>query len=94
MKLDFTARALADLADIAAFIAHDNPPRARTFVDELEQRCRDLLAFPEVGALIVGRRGVRRIVHGRYLIFYRVEAKRVLILAVRAGEMDLDTALF
>lgn len=94
MKLDFTARALTDLADIATFIARDNPARARTFVDELEQRCRDLLAFPEVGPLIAARRGVRRIVHGRYLIVYRVEVKRVVILAVRAGEMDLDTALF
>lgn len=37
--------------------------------------------------------GIRRIVHGRYLIFYRAEEERLVILAVLGGEMDLESIL-
>jgi plasmid stabilization system protein ParE len=39
MKLVITDEAKADLRQISEWIAEDNPARALSFVDELEDRC-------------------------------------------------------
>jgi toxin ParE1/3/4 len=49
MRLEFSHAAQADLVEIALFIARDNPPRALTFVDELEASCAKLLDYPLSG---------------------------------------------
>jgi len=49
-RLEFSPEAQADLIDTAAYIARDNPDRARSFVDELEARCAALADFPEAAA--------------------------------------------
>ena len=38
--------------------------------------------------------GIRRRVHGNYLIFYRIDADRVEILHILHGAMDYDAVLF
>jgi plasmid stabilization system protein ParE len=38
--------------------------------------------------------GVRRRVHGRYLIFYRIEEAQITILHVLNGAMDVEAILF
>jgi toxin ParE1/3/4 len=43
----FTPQARRDLADIADYIAVDNPRRAVTFIEELEERCIALGKAPE-----------------------------------------------
>lgn len=60
------------LNKISRDIAKANPPRAKTYRDELVQACVKLTEFPlqceevpEYGS------NVRRQVHGNYLIFYR-----------------------
>ena len=93
MRLEFSSRARADLVAIADFIAADNPVRALSFVDEIEARFRRLCHMPQRGERVRGRPGIRRIVHGRYLIFYRAEEERLVILAVLGGEMDLESIL-
>ena len=67
--------ARADLLEIGDFIAADNPPRALTFVAEIEARMLKILDMP--GASL--RRdelhpGLRSVRHGRYAIFF-VEAE-------------------
>jgi plasmid stabilization system protein ParE len=52
MKLVFTDEAKADLLQIGEWIAEDNPPRALTFVDELETRCARLTAMPRAYPLV------------------------------------------
>ena len=47
MQLRFSRRAEADLEEITAYIARDNPARAVTYVRELREHCRGLLTFPE-----------------------------------------------
>ena len=94
MKLEFRGRSPRDLLAITEFIARDNPIRAEHSLVKLEIRCRDLLANPHVGFPVSPRAGVRRIVHGRCLMFYRAEGERVRILAVLGGEVDLDGLLF
>lgn len=94
MTLEFSSRARADLVAIADFIEPHNPLLALSFVDEIEARYRRLSLFPHQGERVPGFEGVRRIVHGRYLIFYRVEKGRIVILTIMGGEMDLDHLLF
>jgi hypothetical protein len=64
MKLVFTDEAKADLLQIGEWIAEDNPPRALTFVDELETRCAGLTAMP---VPILWCRATRTAACGAYL---------------------------
>lgn len=96
MKVVLTDEALADLESIADHIAQDNPPRARSFVAELLDKARGLADMPE-GFPIVPRYahlGIRRRVYGNYLIFYRVEAQRIVVIHILHGARDYDGLLF
>jgi toxin ParE1/3/4 len=96
MKLVFTDEAKADLLQIGEWIAEDNPPRALTFVDELETCCARLTAMPRAYPLVPRHEnsGVRRVPHGNYLIFYRVTADAVEILHVLHGARDYEPIVF
>ena len=96
MNVRITASAERDLEEIADHIAKENPARALSFVQELRDVCLSLAD----GALqfqLVPRYehlGVRRRVHGRYLVFYRIEGDQVFILHVLHGAMDYAAILF
>jgi toxin ParE1/3/4 len=85
-----------DLLDIGRYIKLSNPPRSESFVAELFQRCRSLEDFPESHALIddAKSRGVRRLVHGNYLVFYRIAGSTVEVLHVLNGARDYAALLF
>ena len=74
MRLVFSNEAKADLIRIGDHIAKDSPRRAISFVNELEERCRRLVDLPLAYPLLQSTKssGIRRRVHGKYLIFYRV----------------------
>ena len=96
MKLIITAEAESDLIHIGDYIAQDNPRRAMSFVAELEARCEAIVHQPSGYALIPRYEayGIRRAVHGNYLIFYRVEPGAVVILHVLNSAMDFERILF
>jgi len=96
VKVVIAEAAKADLAEIAHFIAQDNPVRAETFVDELLDRCRHLAVMPNACALIprYKRGGIRRCVHGNYLIFHRVFQDRIEVIHVLHGARDYESLLF
>jgi plasmid stabilization system protein ParE len=96
MIVELTAAAEADLEAIGDYIAQDNPVRALSFVRELSRSCLELADMPEAWPIVprYERHGVRRRVHGRYLIFYRVAEGRITILHVLNGAMDVETILF
>ncbi len=90
MQFRFSRRAEADLKEIATYIARDNPARAVTFVQELREHCRGLVAFPAARRLRpeLGR-GVRLSVFGNYVVLY-VELEGTLeIRRVVHGARDL-----
>ncbi|GAA0296597.1 type II toxin-antitoxin system RelE/ParE family toxin [Sphingomonas oligophenolica] len=96
MKVVLTAEALGDLERIGDYIARDNPMRARSFVAELLDKARGLATMPQ-GFPVVPRfahLGVRRRVHGGYLIFYRVEKDRITVLHILHGARDYEALLF
>lgn len=96
MKLVLTKEAEAGLLFIGEYIAQDNPSRAFTFVEELERRCLALLDQPRAYPLLPRHEasGIRRAVHGRYLIFYRADPDAVVILHILASAMDYERLLF
>lgn len=90
MRLRFSRRAEADLNEITAYIARDNPERAASYIRELRQQCRNLLTFPraarprpELG------KGVRVSVFGNYLILYVAHRDLLEIRRVVHGARDL-----
>ncbi len=90
MRIVFSPEALDDLASIAEWIARDNPVRADSFVDEIEDRCRSLASFSErfPVAGIVGDRSIRKLTHAGYLIFYDVDDEVIDILRIVHGSRD------
>jgi toxin ParE1/3/4 len=94
-QLLFSPAARADLLEIAAYIARDDPGRALSFVEELEARCADLVTYPEVGrARPELAPGLRSKPHGRYLIFYTPAPDAVRIERVLHGSRDVEAQFF
>ncbi|MBB3957791.1 type II toxin-antitoxin system RelE/ParE family toxin [Novosphingobium sediminicola] len=96
MIVHLTTEAEFDLETIGDFIAHDNPARALSFLRELRAKCLGLAEMPERFPMVprYETTGVRRRVHGDYLIFYRVEPGRVVILHILHGAQNYTGILF
>lgn len=93
---EFTNEAEGDLEQIADYIAEHNPRRALSFIRELRSRCEDLANNLNSFALVPRYEplGIRRRVHGNYLIFYRVELTKVVVVHILHGASDYGTILF
>jgi toxin ParE1/3/4 len=91
----FSPEAEADLDDIAAYIAADNPERALTFAQELRGRCLQLAQMPEAFPVVsrYEAKGYRRRVVRNYLIFYRIVADTVEIVRILHGARDYERLL-
>jgi plasmid stabilization system protein ParE len=96
MIVHIAAEAEHDLEAIGDFIARDSPLRALSFIGELRAKCLDLTDLAESFPLVprYEARGIRRRVHGSYLIFYRIETERLVVLHVLHGSMDYEPILF
>jgi toxin ParE1/3/4 len=83
--------AAEDLIGIWETIAVQNPPAADKLLRKLDQRIDSLFDMPERG---VPRDdlspGVRILIEGKYLIFYRVQNSKVVVLRVIHGAKDLS----
>jgi plasmid stabilization system protein ParE len=96
MILEFSSEAENDLEQTADYIAELNPRRALSFIRELRSKCEDLVDNPNGFALVprYERHGIRRRVYGNYLIFYRVENAKVVIIHILQGATDYGAILF
>ena len=90
MKVIFRPAARRHLRDIGDWIARDNPDRAVTFVDELVVKAESLADMPFRFPVVEqsGKGPVRKLTHGKYLIFYRVLSTVVEVIGVRRGAQD------
>jgi plasmid stabilization system protein ParE len=88
--------AAADLEAIGDHIAEESPRRAVAFVRELREACEGLGELPERFPLVprYEHAGIRRRVHGNYLIFYRIGTESVEVIHVLHGAMDYEPLLF
>jgi toxin ParE1/3/4 len=92
-RLVTTREAMADLLDIAAFIAADSPKRARSFVAELKLRMENsLTSFPNTGR---SYGDVRVLSLSNYIAVYRVDdvTKTVTVILVTEGHRDWQELL-
>ena len=89
----YSEAALADLRQITAFIAADNPKVAERFANRLVDLAESLHSMPERGRPVKNWPGVRVIVLAPYLIFYHFEktANRVEVLRFWHGARDPAT---
>jgi toxin ParE1/3/4 len=96
MIVHLTAEAEYDLETIGDYIARDNPARALSFLQELRSKCLGLTDMPERFPLVprYEAEGVRRRVHRDYLIFYRVDREKVVILHILHGAQNYSAILF
>jgi toxin ParE1/3/4 len=94
VEIEIKDAARMDLREIAIYIARDNPDRSESFVEELLVRIETIgerpLSFPERNDW---GEGIRRALHGRYLILFRVRDDRVEILRILHGARDIDSLL-
>lgn len=96
MKVVFTDAAEADFETIGDYIALSDPFRAVSFVHEIQLKCLGLLDAPRAFPLLQNHEnsGIRRRVHGNYLIFYRIGPQAVEILRVLHGARQYEQLLF
>jgi toxin ParE1/3/4 len=96
MRVVITAAAKADLLSIRRYIEPHNPSRAISFTEELLDRCQALAATPMAYPLVprYERFGIRRCVHGDYLIFYCVEPEQIEVIHILQGARDIEALLF
>jgi len=91
----FAPQAIADLQEITQHIAKDNPSAAIRFGNLLIDRVKVLQQFPFLGSPYAKVPGVRKLVLGPYLIFYRVslEQGRVDVLRYWHGAQENPPSL-
>lgn len=94
-KLIWTAPALDDLDDIAAWIAIENPIAATDFVDRALAGIERLRRFPDSGRRVPEAPGglYREVILGPCRIIYRRDGAYVLIVSVLRGERLLTPRL-
>jgi plasmid stabilization system protein ParE len=78
-----------DLQEIYDYIVNEAPLRADPFIDKLYAAIGSLASMPERGALprepVLRDRGIRVLVHGQYLIFYKVQGRQVRVHRILRG---------
>jgi toxin ParE1/3/4 len=86
-KLRWTNRALARLDEIVAYIAQDNPVRAKTFTEELRKKV-DILKSQQLGTAwqVFGTK--QYVLHKNYIAIYRVKNGEVQILTILHSAME------
>lgn len=84
MNLRYTPKALAELADILAYVAERSPQGARNVQARIQAITALLVQHPHAGQL-TSESGLRRTVTPPYpyLIFYAATAEEVVIIGVR-----------
>ena len=80
-----------DLADIACFIALDNPSAAEGWLESVDRVLQLIAQNPEMGEAVDHLKpGLRRYTHGRYLLFYKPLSHGVLLYRVLHGARPIE----
>jgi len=83
-------QALADLAEIWAYIAEDSLEHADAFSDRIDRAFEALAGKPKMGrARPELAAGVRSFPVGRYVVFYLPRARGIEVIRVLHGARDL-----
>jgi plasmid stabilization system protein ParE len=93
LNLRYTPKALAELADILAYIAERSPQGAHKVQARIQAVTNLLLQYPLSGQL-TSESGLRRIVTAPYpyLVFYEATSEEVIIIGVRHAAREQEPA--
>ncbi len=85
MKVQWAPLAVDRVAEIAAYIAEDNPIVAEKWIRDAFVRVGQLGQFPQSGRQIpeTKRNAIRGLAWGNYRIIYRIDTHHVSVLTVR-----------
>jgi addiction module RelE/StbE family toxin len=90
MKVIFSDRAKADMAEIVRYIANDKPKAARKWAAEIRKSAQMLSTLPMLGRVVpeYGDEKIREIIKGQYRVVYKIdeEKKTIVILTVHHGK--------
>jgi len=91
-KVSWSPEAIEDLEAIAEYIARDSEYYARAVVTETLVVSRKTSEFPLTGRIVpeIGDRSIRERFVYSYRLIYRIEPKRILIVAVIHGKRLLE----
>ena len=91
MRVEWSDLARDDLDDLVRYISRDSAFYARRFGQKVVLATRRLKEFPESGRMIpeADDKSLREIIVQGYRVIYRLEAERVLVLAVMHGSRDV-----
>ena len=96
-RVEITATAESDIAEIWGYISQDKPESATAFVLRLEEQISKLENFPERCPLIPENEllgsSYRHLVDGNYRTVFKITGVRVIILRVLHGSRLLDIGL-
>jgi toxin ParE1/3/4 len=84
-RVVWTFSALTDLECIRRYIANFNPYAARDMADRIIEAGNSLATFPYRGRRVPGTQLRESAICHPYIIRYRIDADRVVILRVRHG---------
>lgn len=91
MRIVWSPLAVDRVAEIADYIAQDNPDAAAQWVEATFAAVGRLETFPESGRMVpeIRRKDFRELMHGNYRIVYRIEKEQISILTVRHAKQIL-----
>lgn len=91
-RVVWSARALADVESIAAYISSDSPAYAKTVVKKIVKLTRQLARFPQSGRVVpeFQDQSLRELLAYSYRIIYKVEAEEIIIASVIHGKRNLS----
>jgi plasmid stabilization system protein ParE len=99
-KLHYSTQSRRDLDEVWAYIATElqNPSPATRIINAIMDSTNQLTDFAEMGAPLSSIANVesdyRFLVHGNYLIFYRIEGDEIYVDRVLFGRRDYLRILF
>ena len=79
----YTPEALADFEQIIAYTSEYAADASSDVGHALLQHIRVLARFPQAGPLIRKRKGIRKLLHSPYRIYYRVDLRERTIQILR-----------
>jgi toxin ParE1/3/4 len=96
-RVEITASAETDIAEIWDYISQDNIDSAAAFIQRLEEQIGTLESFPERCPLVPENEflgtAYRHLLFGNYRTIFKIIGARVIILRVIHGARLLDTEL-
>ena len=92
IKIEWSPEALEDLEAIADYISRDSEFYARSVATKIVAMCSGLSEAPYIGRIVpeFGDATIRERIVYSYRLVYRVEEKKILIIAIIHGKRLLE----